>query len=237
MKTIINSLLFYFLSSSCLCSQTNIGIDIDSDLSVSSARTYSIGTFDNRETSYQGSTLLWENWMMGTLMLEGNRNYLDKEYYFNYDALSNLLYVRIGHSVYDIILQKVNSLNINTSLNETALFKVLEDENSEMSLYEILYTNEEMELVKRFDVQVVKGHYNTALDAGDVRSQLKKSEILYFHIGDKLYEIPKKLKKFALKYRDNIELKEIVKFFNKNRVNLKNEEEIRSALIDFNKNK
>lgn len=237
MKTTIITLFFSALISSNLSSQTNIGANMDSDLSVANLRAYSVGTFDNRETSYAGSPLLWDDWMYGSILLAGNKKYSDKEYRFNYNALENLLYIRIGSSIYEMLLSKVNCLDVITAVDKTTRYKVLNTKNTDLALYEVLYTNDRLELVKSTNVELQKAYYNAALDAGDVRPNLKKSDILYIFKDGHLYELPKKRKKLVNIYHQTEEMKEIVTFFDKNRVDLKNENEIHSALIDFNKNK
>ncbi len=234
-KTII-SILFSFLICNSLLGQTNIGANIDSDLSVTVGNAYPIGTFDNRETSYVGSPLLWKDWMYGNILLRGNKKYSDREYRFNYNALDNLLYIRIGDSVYEMMLSKVNCLDVITDVESKTLYKVLNGNSSNFSLYKVVYSDDMFELVKSTDVELQESYYNAALDAGDVRPKLKKSDKLYIFKNDQLFELPKKRKKLVDKYGRSKEMKEIVAFFDKNRVDLKSEEEIRSALINFKKN-
>ena len=220
-----------------LLGQTNIGANIDSDLSVANLRAYSIGTFDNRETSYQGSPLLWEDWMYGSILLAGNKKYSDREYRINYNALDNILYVRIGNSIYEMLLTKVKSINVISDIDSAVEYKVLIGKNSEIGLFEVLYTDENIELVKSTDIELQKAYYNAALDAGDVRPNLKRTDFLFISKGGQLYELPKKRKKLVEMYSRNKEINGIVRFFEKNRVDLKNVEEVQSALNDFNKNK
>lgn len=237
MKTTIKTIFFTFLICNGLFGQTNIGANIDSDLSVANIRAYSIGTFDNRETSYEGSPLLWKDWMYGTILLQGNKKYSDKEYRFNYNALDNVLYIRINNNIYEMLLNKVSCLNVLTGINVTSEYKVLSGKNSNVGLYEVLYSNENLELIRSTEIEMQKPYYNAALDAGDVRPSLKRTDILYISRNGELYELPKKRKKLVSKYNQTREMKDIVSFFDKNRVDLKNDEEVRSALIDFNKNK
>lgn len=236
MRLIIKTLIFYFLICISLQSQTNIGVDIDSDLSVASMRTYSIATFDKRDVSYKGSPLLWENWMYAYILLDGNKKFLDKEYHINYDALTNLFYVRIGNKVHDMLLSKVTSLKVMTDLNEFTVYKAIRSQNSGMGLYEVLYSDDNLELVRRTQIEVVKSFYNTALDAGDVRSRLKRDDTLFLFKADQLFELPKKRKKLVKQYKETEEIKDIVTFFKENRVDLKDEKSVQSALIEFNKN-
>jgi len=237
MKLIINTLIFYFLMCYGLQSQTNIGANIDSDLSVLSLRTYAIGTFDTRDVSYKGSPLLWDSWMYGTILLDGNKKYSPKEYQLNYNVLANLLYIRIGSQVFDMLLAKVVSLKLMTGLNEFTEYKAIDGEPSGLGLYEVLYADENLELVKRTNIKMQKSFYNAALDVGDVKPKLKRSEALYIFKADKLFELPRNKKKLVSIHKETKDIKEIVTFFKENRVNLKDTEEIRSALIEFNKNK
>jgi hypothetical protein len=237
MKLAINTLIFHFLICTGLQSQTNVGVNIDSDLSVANIRAYSIGTFDNRDVSYKGSPLLWDEWMYCSVLLNGNEEYSRNDYKVNYDALAKTVYIRIGNQMYNMSLSKITSMKVMMSINDKTIYKVIGNSEGHLDLYEVLYSNEELELVKKTDVEIGKAYYNTALDAGDHRPSLKKSVSLYIYKSDHLFELPRKRKQLVEKYKEAEELKEVVTFFKENRVDLRDDEEVQSALIELNKNK
>ena len=230
------SFVFLFLMiNSAVHSQTNVGVNIDSDLSVNNNRTYSVGTFDNRDASYKGSPLMWEDWKSASILLEGNNQYSKNQYQVNYDALAKLFYIKMGSSIYNMTIDKVNSIQIMNSIESSTLYKVMKDDQEKIAIYEVLYQDDENQLLMHTDVKVGKAFYNTALDAGNVKPSLVKATTLYIAKHGSLYELHRKRKQFIAKYSENAELKEVVEFFKENRVDLKDEEEVQSALVKLNK--
>lgn len=218
-----------------LQSQNNLGYNIDVDVTAIT-NYYPIGTFDNRETAYKGSPLLWESFRYANILLEGNKMYSPREYHINYDIMSKRIYLRMGNDMHDLLLSKVNSLKLLTPSSDYVEYKVIRSDNADLGLYEILYTNENLQLLKGTDAQVTKAHYNIALDAGNVRPRLKRSETLYVYKADQLFELPRKRKKLA-KYKRTKEIKSIIEYLNRKRVDLKDDDAVQSALIKFYKNK
>ena len=232
----LTSFIFLFLMiTGVVYCQNNIGVNIDSDLSVNNIRTYSVGAFDSRDASYKGSPLMWEDWKSASILLEGNKQYSENQYQVNYDAMANLFYIKMGSSIYNMTIDKVNSIEIMNSIESSTLYKVMKDEQQKVAFYEVLYQDDEIQLLMYTDVKIGKAFYNTALDAGDVKPSLVKTNSLYISKHDRLYELPRKRKQFIARYGKYAELKEVVEFFKENRVDLKDEEEVQSALVKLNK--
>jgi len=100
-----------------------------------------------------------------------------------------------------------------------------------------MYEDDELQLLSMESAKIGKAYYNTALDAGDVKPSLLRSKALFIYKSERLFELPKKRKKLVEKYADDEVMKDIVEFFKKKRVGLKDFDEVQSALIELNKTK
>lgn len=233
MRVIISSLIVCFIFCGSLRGQADVGFDIDRDVTAIT-NYYPLATFDNRETTYRGSPLLWEDFTYATILLKGNKKYSPREYHINYDILSKQFYLRLGKDLNNLLLNKVKSLRVAIDANDYDEYKVLGNNKADLGLYEILYSSANLDLVKGTAIELKEAHYNSALDAGDVRPSLKRSEALFIYKSDQLFEIPKKSKRLK-KFRGAKEIKEIFAYLNKSQVDLKDYDAVQAALIEFNK--
>ncbi|GLR19432.1 hypothetical protein GCM10007940_40480 [Portibacter lacus] len=215
--------------------QSNVGVDIDADLSVNNTRAYGLATFDKRDQTYEGSPLLWDEWTYGKIKLKGNDDFTVKDYQVIFDANRKLLYLKLGTTEYNVDLKMVDTLSLNSNFEFEQKFVTLQNKTGVYDLYEIILDSDNFSFLGKKDVELSKQFYNTALDVGSLKPRMSLVESLYIYRDGDLYEVPKKRKKFLDKYSETEKIKDIVSYFKQNKVNFKKTDEVQNALIELNK--
>jgi hypothetical protein len=226
-----------FSLASQLIGQSNVGINIEADLSVNNTRAYGVASFDQRDKSFSGSSLIWDGFLYSKVLLKGNSKYSEKDYKLAFDARLKTLYLRMHDNDYSFNIDMIDSISVETGIRLREKYVVLKDNEGITDLFRIVIQAKDFSLLEKKKVSFSKQYYNTALDVGELKPKISLSEHLYIHRSGNLFEIPKKRRKFIDEFEDVAEIKDIVSYFKEKKVNFKNHVEVQNALIELNKKK
>lgn len=217
-----------FLNS--LCGQNNIGSNVDTDLDniAGDYRVYAVGAFDNRDKSYDGSPLLFENGMESKVRFSGRTDFTDKSYQMNYNIVSQELLIENSESIVTFPSSIVDRMVV-TDKGEIVDYCFLEG-----NVYRIILENQGLRLLKNHEVKLIKANYNAALDAGNIKDKYVLKSDFWILLDDQLYKLPSNRRK--LKKVPN-EIRSVCNYLHAKKVDLGDEVLLKSALINYlNKN-
>jgi hypothetical protein len=199
--------------------------------------TYPYGTisqFGLPEKTTTGSSYLYEDWKLGTIVVSGNRKI--KDYPVKYDILNQVVEVNTDKGIRILELKNIDSLLIKDIVVGRQLFlnaKKFEGAKAQiLGLVELIH-NHNLLLLKYHYVYIKEGAYNAALDMGNNEIKyLVRSKYFFFGNGlTTLTEIPKTKKKLVdlINNKDKIT---VDTFISENRLSLKEETDLKT-ICDF----
>jgi len=217
----------------CIASygQSNVGSNIDADLSLlSNLKVYPLKNFDTRNRSFIGSALLFNNWQLAHIQLVKRDDYLKDLYLINYDLSDNVFIIKYNNKIFTFPINYVQNIRIDGRGNRVENYTIIRDENNLQMLFKEVVGGE-IQLLSKTIIKIVRSNYNIALDAGNIRPKIVRHEKWYIAKDGKILELPKKLK--HLKY--NLEtLSSVTNFLINQKINLKDEAELESAILNLN---
>jgi hypothetical protein len=190
--------------------------------------TYPYGTisqFGLPEKATTGSTYLYEDWKLGTIVVAGNRKI--KNYPIKYDVFNQAVEVNTDKGIRVLELKIIDSLVISDALSGSQVFVNAKKFNGVkaqvLGLVEILRTSNP-QLLKYHYVYMKEGAYNAALDMGNNEVKyLVRNRYFFFENGlNALTEIPKNKKKLLELFNDEDKIT-VDKFISENKLSLKEE--------------
>lgn len=217
-------------------SQGNIGANIDADLSqVSNIKVYALKSFDTRDKSIKGSSLLFNDWTPASIHFNRENLPDKKDFILNYDIQTNELLVRSEGQIMVIPLEIIDIIEVDVAKDskyEINSYVSLDIGNGSERIFEVLEDGE-FQLLKSFSTKIIKGLYNAALDVGSVKSKIVIENEYYVYHNQTLYKLDKKKKKMESVFQ---KLKPLGKFYKKNSYKSKDEKKLCQDFKQINNN-
>jgi hypothetical protein len=214
-----------------LMGQSNVGSNVDSDLSnLANLKVYALSDFDNRDKSYDGSSLLFETWQAAKIQPTKRDQPIDEIYFINYDLRKKMLLVNGEHKVFTLPTLYLNNFIVFGGSGRTEKYLIINDELGS-SLYKEIVDGE-VSLLMKPGIRIIQPTYNVALDTGSLRPKIVRKDHKFIKSKGKLYELPKKLKHVKKHLKKT--LPGVAKFLLDQKVNLKDDVELQSAIINYN---
>lgn len=221
--------IFTFLGFSSLVSTAQPGsgaltLDI-SDIYVAS----DIETFDHRDKELEYNAFITEDWEQADLISANNQ--IVSKYLLKYDPYVQKIYLKNGSDMIAIPPTYIKGFILKTSSKDRS-FEKFKLEGKTFEFLELIEKGE-ISLYKRFETSLLRSNYNPLLDAGNFNDRVIIKEKYFLYKDENFTELPSKRKK-SLKYfiSKNSKCKDFIK---KNKLNLKNEEDLVRILKFLNK--
>lgn len=192
------------------------------DVSTTRLQQSGIQTFDSRDRSIDGSTLLFNKWKSGIIELKNDEKISAD--FINLDLEAKVLVLYLNNNEYALPYDGFKSFNVKDidmeagEVIERRFVKLLLDKG-ETNVLEVI-TEGDFPLFKRYQAKIQKANYKPALDQGTLRDKVVTSTVYYLKYKDQLLELPNSRKK-ALKRFSNI--KKLSNYLKDNKVDMKKE--------------
>lgn len=225
--------ILIFLIQHCvaLLGQTNVGSDIDADISLqSNLKVYPLGSFDNRDKSIIGSSLLFEGWQEAKLKPAQSDEFLKEPYILNYDLSSKEFIITKNGSLFNLSSMHISQIMINRNRIDKEIYETYTGEDNNYTLYKIIVDGN-IRLLSLSTVTIVKPYYNVALNVGDLKPKYVQKKQLYIAINGLVYKLPDKRKSLFKSLATHLE---IAQFLIDNKIDLKDEAEMKAAILNLN---
>ena len=231
MRIYFYTLLFLIQHCVAVDGQSNVGSEIDADLSLpSNLKVYPLGNFDTRDKSFIGSSLLFEDWQVAKIMPVKSDEFLDEPYKLNYDLRAKAFLIYTKGNAFSLPTIHVGQIKVYGRVNGGENYVVYRDMNNQHLLFKEI-VNGEIQLLSNTSIKIIKSHYNAALDVGSIRPKIVKKEQLYIARNGHVYQLPKKRKDLGKRLDPHAD---IADFLKDQKIDLKDEAELKSAILKLN---
>lgn len=212
--------------------QSNVGPNIDADLSLASnLKVYPLGSFDLRDKSFVGSSLLFTEWQIARIKLIKREKFLSEYLMINYDLEGQSFIVKNEGKLFELPSEGVDQIIIqDVKKGQEEEYMIYKDQNGIYGLFGKLVDGE-IQLLTRTNVKIVEPNYNIALDVGTVRPKFVQYEELFLARNGKMYKLPKKRNQI----RKSLEgQSEVAHFLTEQKVNLQDKAALKAAILKLN---
>lgn len=161
-----------------------------------------IDTYDLRDKDATKGSFYWsDEWHTGAILTIDNKNLEGLP--VKYDLLTQNLEIKTEDDIKAIPTDFVKEFVIVAKLSETLPVRTyrfirvdmhFDPEYNDPSFYVLVHEGKKLNLLLRYETEVLKPNYVAILDAGSVQSQILKKEKFMVYDGENVMEMPKKKK-------------------------------------------